>query len=38
VLSGGRVAEASFPARHSEELLDGVLDRGSLWGRCPTVS
>jgi hypothetical protein len=36
--SGGRVAEASFPAQRSEELLGGVLDHGPLRGRCPAVS
>jgi hypothetical protein len=36
--SGGRVAEASFPARHREELLSGVLNCGLMWGRYPTTS
>jgi hypothetical protein len=35
VPSGGRVVEASFPGQRSEELLDGVLDCGPLWGRRP---
>jgi hypothetical protein len=36
--SGGRVVAASFPARHSGELLGGVLDHGPLQGKCHAVS
>jgi hypothetical protein len=37
-LFGGRVAEASFLAGCSKELLGGALDRGPLWGRRPTMN
>jgi hypothetical protein len=36
--SGGREAEASFPARRPEELLGGVLDHGPPQGRCSAAS